>query len=226
MMRPRISNFFTACAATVLAVACARPGMIGSTTQTVPAAAIAAPDTAAIARARADSARYPYTAADIEFVSAMILHHSQAIVMAEWTATHDASAPVRTLADRIINAQQDEILTMQTWLRDRRQPLPAPGRHTMKMAMGGVEHEMPMPGMLSDDQLHRLDKARGPAFDRLFLVFMIQHHSGAITMVNALLGTQGAMQDQTIFKLASDISADQSSEVARMQQMLKSLPPT
>lgn len=182
-------------------------------------------DSAAIAKAKADSARYPYTAADIHFVSGMIVHHSQAILIAGWAPTHGANASLRTLSERIINGQQDEILTMQQWLRDRLQPVPesGSGTGTMQMVMIGVEHEMLMPGMLTDAQLARLDSAKGADFDRLFLTFMIQHHRGALTMVNELLSTQGALQDQTVFKLASDINADQSTEVERMQRMLSTI---
>src|SRR5438045_3939223 len=88
---------------------------------------------AAIAQARADSARHPYTAADVEFMSHMIHHHAQAIVMARWAETHGASPSVQRLADRIINAQQDEIHSMQVWLRDRLQPVPAADPNGMKM---------------------------------------------------------------------------------------------
>src|SRR2546425_503392 len=73
-----------------------------------------------VARARADSARHPYTAADVSFMYHMIGHHAQAIVMAGWAASHGASPSVRTLAARIINAQRDEIAFMQQWLRNRR----------------------------------------------------------------------------------------------------------
>jgi uncharacterized protein (DUF305 family) len=91
--------------------------------------------------------------------------------------------------------------------------------------MGGMEHEMLMPGMLTDDQMKQLDAARGPAFDRLFLTFMIQHHRGAVSMVKELLGTYGAAQDATVFKFATDVNVDQSTEIARMERMLAALPP-
>jgi len=181
-------------------------------------------DSAAIARAKADSARYPYTVADVHFLSGMIVHHSQAIRMSGWALSHGASSSVRTLADRIINGQEDEILTMQQWLRDRLQAVPGAGSGTTKMIMEGVEHEMLMPGMLTGAQLKQLDNANGAVFDRLFLTFMIQHHRGALAMVNELLSAQGALQDQTVFKLASDINADQSTEVERMERMLSALP--
>ncbi len=176
-------------------------------------------DDAAMAKARADSARYPYTAADIHFMSGMIAHHSQAIVMSKWAPSHGASPSVLTLTQRIINAQQDEIVTMQRWLRDRGQPVPDPNA-AMPMMMEGMEHEMLMPGMLTDAQMRQLDAARGTEFDRLFLTFMIQHHRGAVSMVKDLFDTYGAGQDETVFKFASDVNVDQTTEIARMQRML------
>ena len=82
-----------------------------------------------------------------------------------------------------------------------------------------------MPGMLSPEQLAQLDAARGSEFDRLFLTFMIQHHLGAIVMVDKLFGTQGAGQDEATFRFASDVYADQTTEIDRMQKMLAALPP-
>ncbi len=177
-------------------------------------------EAAAFARARADSIRNPYTAADVRFMQGMIGHHSQAIAMATWAPTHGANASVRTLAERIINAQQDEIATMQTWLADRHQTVPEAKPGPMKMMMNGKEQEMLMPGMLTEAQMHQLDLARGPDFDRLFLTDMIQHHRGAVSMVKDLFGTYGAVQDEVIFKFASDVNVDQTTEIARMERML------
>jgi uncharacterized protein (DUF305 family) len=174
----------------------------------------------AIAKARADSARYPYTAADIHFMAGMIGHHSQAIVMARWAPTHGASESVRTLCSRIINAQTDEIITMQRWLRDRNQPVTAATPMGMTMNMNGTQHTMLMPGMLTEAQMKDLDAARGTEFDRLFLTYMIQHHKGAVSMVSDLFATYGAGQDELIFKFASDVNVDQTTEIARMEKML------
>ena len=182
-------------------------------------AAVEQGQAAAIARARADSVRYPYTEADIDFMTGMIGHHAQAIVMAGWAPSHGASPSVRTLCERIINAQQDEIQTMQRWLRDRNQPVPEPVAGG-GMKMGGEVHHMMMPGMLSEAQMKELDAARGSEFDRLFLTYMIQHHKGAITMVKKLFDTDGAGQDELTFKFASDVNVDQTTEIARMQDML------
>jgi uncharacterized protein (DUF305 family) len=174
---------------------------------------------------RADSAGESYTAADVHFMSAMIGHHAQAIMMAGMAPTHGASASVRTLAERIVNGQQDEIATMQQWLRDRGRTVPE-ARATGAMAMHGAghsTHDMLMPGMLTEAQLKQLDQARGTEFDRLFLNFMIQHHRGAVSMVKDLFGSQGAAQDDTVFKFASDVNVDQITEIARMERMLVAL---
>ena len=183
-------------------------------------AAMAQGQAAAIAKARADSARYPYTTADVNFMSGMIHHHAQAIIMAKMAPTNGASPSVRTLCDRIINAQQDEITAMQRWLRDRNQVVPDATASGMKMVMNGMEHEMLMPGMLSDAQMKELGEARGPQFDRLFLTGMIQHHRGAVSMVADLFNTFGGAQDELTFKFASDVQVDQTTEIARMQKML------
>ena len=159
--------------------------------------------------------RYPTTEADARFMSDMIGHHTQAITIAEWVPTHGASASVRRLAERILSGQQDEIATMQQWLRDRGRPLP--GGHP-----GGHVHLMP--GMLTEAQLKELADARGPEFDRLFLTYMIQHHRSAVAMVKELFGTPGAAQDDTVFKFASDVNVDQTTEIARMERMLSALP--
>jgi uncharacterized protein (DUF305 family) len=189
--------------------------------QTAPQPATA--DVAALTRARTDSARHPYTEADVFFMSGMIHHHAQAIVMSGWAPTHGASPSVRTLAARITNAQQDEIATMQQWLRDRGQPVPEASVTGMKMPMNGMEHEMLMPGMLTQAQMQQLDAARDAEFDRLFLTFMIQHHRGAVSMVKDLFASTGAAQEETVFKFASDVNVDQTTEIARMERMLAAL---
>jgi uncharacterized protein (DUF305 family) len=164
--------------------------------------------------------QFPYSDADIEFMSGMIPHHAQAVIMAGWAPTHGARKEIAILCERIVVGQRDEIATMQQWLRDRGQPVPDAASTRHKMKMNGVEHEMLMPGMMTDEQMAALDKARGPEFDRLFLEGMIRHHQGAIDMVDVLFKSYGAAQDELIYKFASDVQADQSIEIARMQKML------
>ena len=175
----------------------------------------------AIYNARADSALMNVSPADVEFVTGMIHHHAQALVMSGYAPDNGASSTMLTLTGRIINAQKDEIRVMQTWLRDRGLDVPevSDGGHVM----GGHDHSMQMAGMLSPEQLRELSEARGPEFDRLFLTYMIQHHEGAVTMVHELFATDGAAQDDLIFKIASDIQVDQITEINRMKLMLEAM---
>src|SRR4030095_7815770 len=104
--------------------------------------------------------------------------------------------------------------------RDRGLPVPEATATRHRMVMNGVEHDMLMPGMLTDEEMAALDRARGPEFDRLFLDGMIKHHQGALDMVDVLFKSYGAAQDETVFKFATDVHADQSTEMARMNEML------
>ena len=160
--------------------------------------------------------------ADVQFMAGMIHHHAQALVMSALAPTNGASDAVLTLTARITNAQKDEIGLMQRWLRQRDRPVPEVGSDGRMVGM--ADHAMHMPGMLSAQQLADLAAARGREYDRLFLTYMIQHHNGAVTMVHELFASDGAAQDEFVFKLASDIQVDQTTEVARMQRMLDALP--
>lgn len=186
-------------------------------------AALAWSPAAGQAPAGADSARGgggDYTAADVRFMTGMIHHHAQAVLIAGWAPTHDASPSLRALCERIVVGQGDEIALMQRWLRDRHEALPdLNAAHAM---MPEMDPATMMPGMLTGEQLAQLDRARGREFDRLFLTFMIQHHRGAITMVNQLFG-QGAGEQERVYRFASDVFADQTTEIARMQKMLAAL---
>ena len=162
----------------------------------------------------------PATAADVHFFSGMIRHHAQAVLMAGWAPSHGASASLRALCERIVVGQRDEIALASRWLVTRNEPVPeTDASHDM---MPGMDHGMLMPGMLTADQLGQLDRARGAEFDRLFLTFMIQHHQGAITMVNELFSAGGG-EEEVAYKFASDIFADQTTEIDRMQKMLAAL---
>lgn len=172
-------------------------------------------------QAAADHGVMPFTAADVKFMQGMIHHHAQAIVMADWAQTHGARSDVKILAQRIDVAQRDEIAFMQRWLKDRGQAVPQPMELQPGMAgMPGMSDSELMPGMLTAAQMAALGSARGPEFDRLFLTGMIQHHQGAITMVNQLFGTPGGGQELYVFRFASDVNADQQTEIDRMRRML------
>lgn len=164
-------------------------------------------------------------AADVDFMQGMIPHHAQAVVMAGWCKSHGARADVVALCERIVVGQRDEIHLMQFWLRERGLEVPSDTATLHKMKMGGMVHEMLMPGMLSPAEMAALDKARGSAFDRLFLEGMIRHHGGAIDMVNTLMASPGATQDDLVYRFSADVYADQTTEIERMQKMLATVPP-
>jgi len=199
-------------AAAVLAVV----AQTGAAAQTGVAAQTSPPDP----KPRPDLVTQPYNQADVEFMSGMIPHHAQAVKMAGWAPTHGASPTVQILCERQLVSQRDEIAMMRTWLRDRGLPVPAADATRHRMVMNGMEHDMMMPGMLSDEEMAQLDKARGREWDQLFLKFMIKHHEGALKMVEDLFASSGAVQGDDIYKFASDVQADQSAEIERMQKML------
>ncbi len=184
---------------------------------------------------RIQESKMNFTEADVKFMSGMIGHHAQALIMSQLAPENGASPEVQTLAARIINAQEDEIKIMQDWLRDRNQPVPevhidglnlmihgAGHAGHMDMESGMMDHSS-MVGMLSPEQLIELSEAQGEEFDRLFLKYMIQHHSGAIVMVDELIATDGAAQDEAAFKIASEINVDQTTEIERMRILLLKL---
>jgi uncharacterized protein (DUF305 family) len=172
-------------------------------------------------RARSDIEHPQYTAAGVQFMSGMIAHHAQAIVMADWAPSHAASPAVRALCDRISVSQTDEITFMESWLRDRHQAIPPadPRGYTMP----GTDTPMLMPGMLTAAQMTELDQARGEHFDHLLLSDMIMHHRGALDMVHQLTAS-GQEQDGALAMYATNVAADQSAEINRMLRMITALP--
>ncbi|HET7697708.1 MAG TPA: DUF305 domain-containing protein [Vicinamibacterales bacterium] len=195
------------CAA-MLAAGCAStpPRAAGSAAQSIP------------------DSHYSYSDADVDFMSGMIPHHAQAVVMAGWCGSHGARKDLAVLCERMVVAQRDEIALMQQWLRDRGLPVPeaTSTRHRHRMPDGAV-HDMLMPGMLTDEEMAALDRARGAEFDRLFLSGMIKHHQGAIDMVEVLFKSYGAAQDETVFKFANDVQVDQAIEIDVMKDMLEEI---
>ena len=214
---PRVAAVFALAAAALTLGACASAS---KSADSAAPAIISPTGRSPAAIAAADSGRPPYTKADVDFISGMIDHHAQAVLMAGWAPSHGASASVQALCERIVVGQRDEIKFMQRWLRERREPVP--DGDTSHMMMAGMNMKL-MPGMLTPEQLTELDKARGTDFDRLFLKYMIQHHNGAIEMVETLFASQGAVQDEDVFKFASDVHVDQITEVNRMTLMLEAI---
>lgn len=158
----------------------------------------------------------PYAAADVAFVQGMIPHHEQALEMIALIDERSRSRDLPKLAERMEISQRDEINLLEEWLTARDEEVPS-GHHRH-----GVHHEQLMPGMLTDAELDHLADARGRAFDRLFLQYMIRHHEGAVLMVEELLAS-GNGQEPNLFQLAQHIDADQRVEIARMKRMLTRL---
>jgi|SRR6056297_333864 len=204
---------------------------------------------------RIEQSRMNFNQADVDFMTGMIGHHSQALIMSRMAPENGASRSVQVLASRIINAQADEIAFMQRWLRDRGQPVPivhidginmtiemeqpdAAGDHSNHDMDSDMNHEQnhdmdhdsdmmhdhsDMPGMLTQQQLENLAAARGKEFNRLFLTYMIEHHKGAVIMVEELFAADGAASDTASFELASGINAEQVTEIERMKLMLENI---
>ena len=174
-------------------------------------------DSKVISTAQAtDLSKVQATAADVKFMQGMIGHHAQAIEMVALLKTRTARQDMQMLGLRIEVSQRDEIKMMQDWLRARGQAVPDEHAHHMQDAKL-------MPGMLSPDQMKKLEAAKGAEFDKLFLEYMIQHHDGALTMVKELMASPGAAQESQIFAFASDVEADQAAEILRMRALRASM---
>lgn len=164
--------------------------------------------------------------ADISFMQGMIMHHSQAVEMTELLRTRGHNKKLQALGKRISISQTDEMKYMKQWLEERGQPVSTGHMADMKDmgSMGDMDMgSMPkmMPGMLTPQQMKALAKASGGTFDRLFLTGMIQHHTGALTMVKDLFDTPGAGQDNVLFDFATDVDNTQRAEIDIMRGMLK-----
>jgi uncharacterized protein (DUF305 family) len=164
-----------------------------------------------------------HTPADTAFMQDMIVHHRQALDMAALVADRTERDELPVLAERITETQQTELDQIERWLTDRGEEVPEEDA-----AAGHDEHDddqdhQGMPGMATAEQLDRLEQARGPAFDRLFLELMIAHHQGALTMVDDLRASGGGIEPAAD-RFARDVDADQNVEIARMQELLDTLP--
>lgn len=222
----RLARGLAACAC-LAAAACGSGGAAGGA---------AAPGERPSEAAEGQPAASSHTDADVDFMRGMIHHHAQAVVMARMVPDRAASPALDRLAARILNSQGTEISLMADWLRDRDEPVPGQAAPAVRAAgaergrdaaaselvpPGGWDAGPQMPGLLSDAQMARLEAAEGEDFDRLFLTYMIEHHRGAVAMVDELVRSPGAAREASVFRLASGIRADQSTEIDRMRTMLR-----
>ena len=165
-----------------------------------------------------DLAAISYSLGDIQFLRGMIPHHAQAKEMSALAEDRTNNTTVLAVAARITLSQDDEISMMQGWLRDQGLDAPAEDVHHQP----GFER---MKGMLSDEQMEELAASAGSEFNRLYLEYMIDHHQGALDMVEMLLDQRGSVQDPLLYEFTSDVTSDQKSEIERMDLVLASLNP-
>jgi len=155
-----------------------------------------------------------YTKADVEFMQGMIAHHAQAIVMSRMAESHGANPQVLKLSNKIDQSQIPEIRIMQEWLKRNNQYAPDTSSW----------HHMQMAGMLTTAQLSQLEAAKGVEFDRAFLNLMIQHHAGALQMVDDLFAAPLAVQEVDVNVFANDVVTAQTAEIGIMRSLLGKLP--
>jgi uncharacterized protein (DUF305 family) len=120
------------------------------------------------------------------------------------------------MGQKIQLSQSGEIQAMKEWLTGRKQTVPMLNADGTVMDHGDMAM---MPGMLTPEQMKTLDKARGAAFDELFLTGMIQHHKGALKMV-ADLREAGGGKETNIGDFLNEVDNDQRMEIVRMYGLL------
>jgi uncharacterized protein (DUF305 family) len=151
--------------------------------------------------------------ADVTFAQQMIPHHEQAVEMATMAQERASSTEVKQLAEKIAAAQGPEIDTMTGWLEDWDQ-------EASSDSMGGMDDSgSDMSGMMSDAEMESMGAATGAEFDQMFLTMMIEHHTGAIEMAKT---EQQDGENPDAIALAEKIEADQTAEIAQMEDLLGS----
>ena len=161
-----------------------------------------------------------YIKADVDFLHGMIIHHMQAILMSEMADTRTNNETILDLAKRIDASQKDEINFMESWLKDRDE-FQKNTNHTHQDHH--MHKNMKMAGMASPKQLEDLDNSDSTDFDRLFLQLMINHHDGALEMVEELKKYPGNTYDPILNEFVSDLINDQGVEIERMNTLLVGL---
>ena len=164
-----------------------------------------------------------FTSDDVEFMQGMILHHHQAMIMSDMAVDRTNSISVLDLAGKILVTQEDEVDFMQNWLRDRGVIALDPEKYNEMHAHHDMAGMDDMAGMATAEELEELERINSTDFDRLFLKLMINHHDGAIKMVDKLRKQRGSAYDPILNEFASDVVNDQSVEIERMNYLLVAL---
>jgi uncharacterized protein (DUF305 family) len=158
-----------------------------------------------------------FNAADVAFVTDMIPHHQQAVVMSKLAPDHSNNPAVIKLAADISAAQGPEIETMKVFLVQWKEGGSDSGDGTDGPQGHGDMGATPMHGMVDQATMTKLETLNGAEFDQLWLNSMIGHHEGAIEMANTEIAN-GANTDAK--QLAQEIVTGQQAEIVQMKQML------
>jgi uncharacterized protein (DUF305 family) len=225
LARMRPSLLLAAMLAAPIAPALAQVSIVNPGVPGTPARELSAEDAVKIAASR-------YSAADVRFMQHMIPHHQQALEMATLVATRTNTPAIIEAASRIEASQRDEIGFMQQWLSARgERAMPSqthagePAAHAHDAHAGHASGSMGMVGMATPEQMKALADAEGREFDRRFLELMINHHAGALTMVEELLEQSGSAYDPTLLEFVNDVGNDQAAEIERMTKLLATVSP-
>jgi uncharacterized protein (DUF305 family) len=152
--------------------------------------------------------------AETGFARDMIVHHGQAVQMAEIIRDKTNSDDMRLLASDISLTQQAQIGIMQGWLGVW--GLPITGSEPA-MAWMGYPMEGLMPGMATPEEIGRLSKLPPDRADVLFLRLMIAHHQAAIPIAQAVLKRT---DEPEVRPLAKSIIVSQKAEIKNMKDMV------
>ncbi|MDQ0948546.1 uncharacterized protein (DUF305 family) [Streptomyces phaeochromogenes] len=153
-----------------------------------------------------------YNETDVDFAREMIQHHRQALDMADSRAS---SQEVKGLATKIKGAQDPEIKTMSGWLTAWGEEVPED-----MAGMDGHDMTSEMPGMMSSEDMDKLEKPSGAAFDTMFLEMMVKHHEGAIEMAET---EKKGGKDDAAQKLADDVITAQTAEIEQKSRVVGEL---
>src|SRR5215210_1179188 len=153
--------------------------------------------------------------AEAGFTRDMMVHHAQAVQMAEIVRDRTESEEIQTLSADIALTQQAQIGQMQGWLAVW--GLPPTGTEPA-MSWMGHPTEGRMPGMASPEELNNLQKASPEEADTLFLQLMIPHHEAALPMAEAVLADTDRPE---VERLAGAVIASQQAEIELMKGLLQ-----
>ncbi|MBB5851396.1 DUF305 domain-containing protein [Amycolatopsis umgeniensis] len=140
--------------------------------------------------------------ADVTFAQGMIPHHEQALAMAKLVDGRTRNAKVVDLAAKIQQAQDPEIQQLTGLLKGW--GVTPSGEHSGH-------------GMMTEDGLAELGKAKDAAFDKQWLEMMVKHHEGALAMAKTAL-QQGSNAE--VKALAQKVIDGQQAEITEMRTLL------